>query len=468
MKKIWIILISIGVLAFIFGILFFIKGNVEVSLVGDAMETTTYKEEYHDKGIKFLRNGKELSKDRYKVVETNNIDINTLGEYEYKYVINYLWNKYTLIRKVKVVDDVKPEITVNVEKLERDYCTKKDKNKLTYTAMDNYDGDVTEKITVSEKEEELIVSVTDTNGNTEDKIVPIVYTKKPDPVFKVKGNTTVYVALNGTYKESGATYQDGCGNEIKETIQITGTVDTKKTGTYTITYSLQNGKKITRKVVVYNPATQSSGGSKKEKIIYLTFDDGPGQYTEKVLNTLAKYNVKATFFVTHQFGKYVPLIKKEYDAGHAVGVHTYTHNFNVYKSVDAYVNDFNKMNDDILKYTGSKARIFRFPGGSSNTVSRKYSKGVVKAIASRMTSDGYVYFDWDVDSGDAAGASRKKIYNNVVNGVKRCTKCIVLMHDIKPNTVNELDNILKTLTSQGYKFGKLSPSSPTVHHTIVN
>ena len=126
------------------------------------------------------------------------------------------------------------------------------------------------------------------------------------------------------------------------------------------------------------------------------------------------------------------------------------------------------MNDDILKYTGSRSRIFRFPGGSSNTISRNYARGVVKAIASRMTSDGYVYFDWDVDSGDAAGASRSKIYNNVVNGVKKCSKCVVLMHDIKPNTVNELDNILKTLTSKGYKFGTLSVNSPTMHHSIAN
>ena len=101
-----------------------------------------------------------------------------------------------------------------------------------------------------------------------------------------------------------------------------------------------------------------------------------------------------------------------------MAVHSYTHNWNIYKSVDAYVNDFNKMNADIEKYTGSKSKIFRFPGGSSNTVSKSYAKGVVKAIASRMTSEGYQYFDWDVDSGDAAGASRSKIYSNVVNGVK--------------------------------------------------
>jgi peptidoglycan/xylan/chitin deacetylase (PgdA/CDA1 family) len=85
-----------------------------------------------------------------------------------------------------------------------------------------------------------------------------------------------------------------------------------------------------------------------------------------------------------------------------------------------------------------------------------------------MLKDGYQYFDWDVSSGDAAGASRQGIYNNVVNGAKSCSRCIVLMHDIKPNTANELDNILKTLTERGYKFATLDINSPTVHHKIAN
>ena len=126
------------------------------------------------------------------------------------------------------------------------------------------------------------------------------------------------------------------------------------------------------------------------------------------------------------------------------------------------------MNNVISKYTGTTSRLFRFPGGSSNTVSRSYAKGVVKKIANHMTNAGYRYFDWDVSSGDAAGAGRSKIYSNVVNGVKHCSKCIVLMHDIKSTTANELDHILSTLTSSGYRFGTLSMSSPTVHHKIAN
>ena len=458
--------IVVLVIGLVVGVLYFVHGKVEITLNGGNEINTTVKVPYEEKGITFKKNGEELDDSKYHLVMKNNIDTNTLGDYKVNYEISYLWNKYEYERIVHVVDDVKPEISVSVSQIEKDYCSKKVKTKYEYSALDNYDGDLTEKIKVEEKEDNIIFEVVDESGNIGETSIPIIYTKKPEPIFKLRGSSNIYVTLNGKYNDDGIINQDGCGNNLDEKVTISGSVDTSKIGNYTITYTV-GSKKLTRTVSVYKPSDISNSSS-GEKVIYLTFDDGPGQYTQKVLDTLAKYNVKATFFVTHQFGSYVPLIKKEYDAGHSVGVHSYTHNWNVYKSVDAYVNDFNKMNDDVLKYTGARSKIFRFPGGSSNTISRNYAKGVVKAIASRMTSNGYVYFDWDVDSGDAAGASRSKIYNNVVNGVAKCRQCVVLMHDIKSNTVNELDNILKTLTSKGYKFGTLNTSSPTAHQKIAN
>ena len=96
--------------------------------------------------------------------------------------------------------------------------------------------------------------------------------------------------------------------------------------------------------------------------------------------------------------------------------------------------DFNDMNDIVQKYTGKRTRLFRFPGGSSNTVSKKYASGVVSAISDRMTKDGYIYFDWNVDSEDAAGANKEQIYNNVISGMKSKKNAVVLMHDIKKHT----------------------------------
>ncbi len=126
------------------------------------------------------------------------------------------------------------------------------------------------------------------------------------------------------------------------------------------------------------------------------------------------------------------------------------------------------MNEVIKEYTGSYSNIFRFPGGSSNTVSKNYTKGIVTQIANEMTKRGYYYFDWNVDSKDAAGANQQRVYNEVINGVEKCTTCVVLMHDIKVSTANALDDILATLTSKGYTFKTLSSTSPAIRHRINN
>jgi peptidoglycan/xylan/chitin deacetylase (PgdA/CDA1 family) len=473
MKKSKIILFGIlGFISLIIGLYFLEESFTNVVFNQGNVYNTTIYEEYTDPGVELFHNNHIIPKENYSIETSNNIDINKLGEYEVIYDIKYHLRKFHVKRIVNVVDDVKPIITANLEKIERDYCTRKDKKELTYEVSDNYDGKI-ENIVKEEVDENIVLSATDASGNTGTLTIPIDYGKKPSNQIKLSGSSTTYVKLNGTYKEAGAAYYDGCGKKLDEKITTSGSVDTKKTGTYTITYTASTGKKATRKIVVYKPSAGVVTGNGNGKIIYLTFDDGPGPYTQKILDTLAKYNVKATFFVTYQRSarSYVNLIKKEYDAGHAVAVHTYTHddNWSMYKSVDAYVNDFNKMNDVIEQQIGHKVKMFRFPGGSSNTVSRRYGKGIVRKIADYMTNAGYRYFDWDVGSGDTDGSgSRTKIYNNVINGARTCKTCIILMHDIKPNTANELDHILSTLTSKGYRFGTLSMTSPTVHHKIAN
>lgn len=466
MKK--VLLIVIPSIIFIIGIvllfIFVIMDDIKVSLNGDNPVNLSVGQEYIDLGFSITNHNKELKKDTYIFETQNNIDKNTLGNYTYTYKIKFKNKEYYLERTINVIDDIKPEITTFLETITRDFCTKNNTEEFKYSIIDNYDGDITENAITEEIDDKFIISGEDSSKNKSTIEIPITYTKEPSPTFSLNGNSKVYVLLNGTYNESGAVYKDGCGNVIEKNISTSGSVDTSKTGEYIVTYSTEDMDDIKRTVVVYENKIKYGNN----KTIYLTFDDGPGVYTKKILDTLAKYNVKATFFVTAQFGGYLYLIKNEHDSGHSVGVHTLTHQWDVYSSVDAYINDFNKMNDIVEQYTGSRSRIFRFPGGSSNTISRRYQTGVVSQIASRMTSDGYVYFDWDVDSTDAAGASSTQVYNRVVNGVQSCSKCIVLMHDIKSSTANALDNILSTLTQNGYTFGTLSTSSPTVHHTIVN
>ena len=474
MKAVKKILLTIPVITvLIIGtIIIFKKDKIEVQLNGENNIQIKAKEEYADAGFIVFKNDKELNKKDYTYEEINTVDTNTLGKYYITYKINYKNEEYEVVRTIEVIDDEKPILTVNLDKIERDYCTQKDKTKLEYTSVDNYDGDITDKINIEEKDNRVILTTTDTSGNTSLLELPITYINKPstETTFKVNGYSKMYIPINTKYNEEGASIKDGCGKVLSDDIITTGSVDTNIIGEYTIKYTSKKDTSLltTRTVIVYEPNTKTIQKTSSEKVIYLTFDDGPYVYTNRILEILKKYNVKATFFVTNQFPSYTHLIQDEYNQGHTVAVHTYTHKWNVYESIDSYVNDFNKMNNLIQKYTGNESQIFRFPGGSSNTISRNYAKGIVSAVASYMTEKGYVYFDWDVDSTDAAGGSQTAIYNNVVNGVKKCSRCVVLMHDIQYNTYMQLDNILKTLTSQGYVFGTLSTGSPTCHHGINN
>lgn len=442
-------------------VLFIVNNKISVSLKGKEEIKLEVFEKYQDEGIILKRGRKEVDKDKYRVDILSNVNNTKVGNYKIIYNIKYYGKTFNLVRKVKVVDETKPELTINLDKIERDYCTKKDINPLEFKAIDNLDGDITDRVKTEEKFNKMIFKVTDSNGNKVEKKIPITYTEKPDNKFYLNGDQNVSVILNQPYTELGAVYTDGCDNPIDEKINVSGSVDTSKEGEYKITYSIANGQTLVRNVTVYEEKNAP-------KTIYLTFDDGPGSYTEGILNTLDKYNVKATFFVTGQ-PAYQDLIGEEYKRGHRVAVHTYSHRYDiVYSSLDAYVADFNQMNEIIKNYTGSYSNIFRFPGGSSNTVSYRYCPGVVSQIANYMTSQGYVYFDWNVDSQDAEGYGTWAIYNNVVNRVEGCSECVVLMHDVKAPTAEALDSILQTLTSRGYAFKTLNTLSPTAHHTIAN
>lgn len=213
--------------------------------------------------------------------------------------------------------------------------------------------------------------------------------------------------------------------------------------------------------------TQKADGS---KVIYLTFDDGPGPYTDKLLGILDKYDVKATFFVTNCYPKYQTCIAKEARAGHAVAVHSYSHDYaKIYRSESAYWSDFNKMNDIIKKQTGSLSTMFRFPGGSSNTVSRKYKTGIMTKLVKQAGEKGLTYCDWSVSSGDAERAtSSRQVFKNIANGVKGRKKSVVLCHDVKSYTVDAMDRTIQWCLEHGYEFRVLEPGGYTIHHGVNN
>ena len=208
--------------------------------------------------------------------------------------------------------------------------------------------------------------------------------------------------------------------------------------------------------------------SAKGKTVYLTFDDGPSQYTPEILDILDEYNVKATFFVVN--GKYNHVMKDIVDRGHQIGLHCYKHVYSeIYESDEAYFKDLKKISDVVKKQTGVESKIIRFPGGGSNTISKKYSPGIMTRLTKATAEKGYTYFDWNCSNGDADGA------NTVVKQVTNCSqfprsekKIVVLMHDNKKITMESLPKIIEYYKACGVKFGVLTPSTEFKNHRVLN
>ena len=180
--------------------------------------------------------------------------------------------------------------------------------------------------------------------------------------------------------------------------------------------------------------------------IYLTFDDGPSIYTEEILDILKRYNVKATFFVTGMNKpQYKDCLQKILDDGHTLGIHTYSHVYNdIYESLEAFQEDFYKLRDYIYECTGEDIKIYRFPGGSSNTI---VSAQVREQIMKWLKEENIQYYDWNVSSGDASNTllSAEEIAENCINGIKKCNTAIVLLHDSggKKSTIEALPLIIE-------------------------
>ena len=220
---------------------------------------------------------------------------------------------------------------------------------------------------------------------------------------------------------------------------------------------------------------QSESSEKNEKgVIYLTFDDGPTtSSTPKILDILKEENVKATFFILNYNEEGEKLIRREVVEGHSVGIHGYSHEYSkIYKSDEAYLENLNKLQIKIKKSTGVNSTITRFPGGSSNTISRKYNKKIMTRMVKKIQEVGYKYYDWNVDSGDAANPkNEKEVYNNVTKRLSLKRSNVVLMHDFANNkkTIAALKNIIEYGKKNGYKFRAITENDdPIVHHGINN
>ncbi len=444
------------------------KKDIFVKLNGKDV-TININDQYVDNGIdaeycfKFIK---------YKCIKIKNIDIKSnvntskKGIYEVTYTAYYKGKIKTIKRKVTVKDTEAPKIILN-EDTNMYKCPSKEFVEPGFNVIDNYDQNLNDKVIIEKEKYGIKYSVVDSSGNKSEVFRKFKYSDNSKPRIILNGYKFVFLKLNNEFVDDGYTAFDSCGVDITNKVKVKSNVNINKEGIYEISYYVIDDygfeTKAIRKVKV-NMGIKSNNG----KVIYLTFDDGPSIYTEKLLNILDDYGVKVTFFVTTQFSNYSYLIKKEYENGHSIGLHTASHNFKyIYSSVDAYFNDINKVSDVVFKETNTYSKLVRFAGGSSNTVSN-FNKGIMTKLVKELSDKGYKYFDWNVDSNDTSTTNTDTIINNVINGIKNKQVSVVLQHDIKPASIEATRQIIEYGLSNGYTFLPLNQNSPGAHHGLNN
>lgn len=196
-------------------------------------------------------------------------------------------------------------------------------------------------------------------------------------------------------------------------------------------------------------------------VVYLTFDDGPSTNTHRILETLDKYGVKATWFIKGDQDK-VEYCKDIWEAGNQLAIHTYSHRYEqVYASVDSYFSDLDRAGAMIKEQVGFVPTLVRFPGGSVNSYNGSMSDDLISGLHSR----GYHYFDWNVSSGDGGDHPADEIAGYVMSGAEGCNSACVLMHDsaAKDSTVEALPRIIEYFIDNGFEFDVLTSDSFGYH-----
>ena len=207
-----------------------------------------------------------------------------------------------------------------------------------------------------------------------------------------------------------------------------------------------------------------------EKVVYLTFDDGPSKNTQRVLDILDQYGAKATFFVVGHDPDHYDMIKKAYDDGNTIGLHSYTHDYaKVYASENAYFDDLDQIAQVVKDQIGFVPYLVRFPGGSSNTISEKYCSGIMDALVNDVQARGYQYYDWNASSGDGAVCTTDQIIQNSC-AYDDYPNIILLCHDAatKDTTVEALPKIIEHYQALGYQFKAIDRSTMVPHHRVAN
>jgi peptidoglycan/xylan/chitin deacetylase (PgdA/CDA1 family) len=460
-------ILALAALVFCISVVGQARHTISLTLNGDDTIVLEYGQSFQDPGASAQCRSLSGKAQELTVESSGSVDTLQLGTYTLTYRAKNRFASITRKRTVTVVDTQPPVLTLTDSGLStpigQDYVEE------GYSATDNVDGDITDQVTFYQEGDKMYYSVADSSGNEATAVRTILYRDPEAPDLVLTGSNQVTISAGSPFSDPGYTALDDQDGDITDRVTISGAVNYFAAGTYTLTYSVTDSDGYTTSV--QRSVTVDGDYIPEDHLVYLTFDDGPGEYTQQLLDVLAKYNVKATFFVTNAYPEYRSMIAAEAAAGHTVGIHSATHKYDqVYSSVSAYFDDLNTMNSIIEEQTGSTTHFLRFPGGSSNLVSAKYTVGIMTQLVQQVTEQGYIYYDWNVLSGDAGDTEdTQTVISNVISGLKaNSTEAVVLQHDVKGFSVAAVDSIVKWGLENGYCFLPITDDTTPVHHSVGN
>lgn len=281
----------------------------------------------------------------------------------------------------------------------------------------------------------------------------------------------------------GCSGQENPAAEAKGEVQVSGPGNPSQPFNQPVkneSAAQQKPSPVPRAEVGVPAAEAKTRDTNKDKVAYLTFDDGPNShFTGKILDILAEKKARATFMVV---GKNVVLnpavMQRIKDEGQGIANHTYSHDYNkIYSSPEAFIADLEENNKVLAPYTGKPVKVFRAPGGPQK---------LGPALREKLRAEGYTSVSWNISSADSdpRGVTRDQVYSNIVSGLENVENMkltpIVLMHDgtqlitteAKPGTahaayvqsrvavVEALPDIIDHFRSKGYTFGVVDEKTP--------
>ena len=443
-----------------------------IELVSDPAHFTSPIATYEEEGFTATDNYDGDITDKVVRVEENGIVTYT--------VTDSSGNSFSTERTIVYKDVVVPSLSL-IGDAELKLNIGKDFKDPGFAAIDDVDGDITSNVIVEGTVDvnkkgtyTLIYKVEDSSQNQTQIQRTVIVDDFVAPAISLNGKSNLYIKIGESFVDPGFSAKDNVDGDLTSKVKVTGTVDTNKMGRNTITYTVSdksgNTTSVSRSILVYKQQAVASTVNPGNKVVYLTFDDGPGAYTARLLDILDKYNVKATFFVTNQFPKYQHMIGEIHRRGHTVALHTYSHNYSqIYSSETAYYDDLQKIHNICVNQTGVAPSIVRFPGGTNNAVSKNYCKGIMTQLVESISYHGYFYSDWNVNSQDAGGATTaKEVAQNVIKGIQKYSVSNVLQHDIKSYSVEAVDEIIFWGLENGYTFLPMTTSSPMPRYSPQN